>query len=171
MNDLLTQLFLLIFFSIVCVYLIISIFKKELPIPTRYRQYNYRGIRAIFLSIFFFVILSPRLIDAIKNSSLIIVLTSLIIGAYSAFVLHNIFSSRRETTIVSDKIKPRKIKASNLVLWGIVGIFVGFITSGLISSIVSIIFPHNIFITITSILIFLSTVIFIAWLGARTTWL
>lgn len=174
MNDLLSQLFLLVFFSAICVYLIISIFKKELPILTRfrqynYRQYNYKGKRAIILSIFFLIFTLPILFSAIKNSNLITILISSIIGIYLAFILHNILVMY-PGTVVPEKIKPRKIEISKLILWGVVGIFIGFITTGLTLSLALIIFPH-IFAIIIGILVFSITVAFVAWWGARTTWL
>ncbi len=166
MKEIISQIFLLVFFSMISAYLIISIFKKELPDG----QYNYKGARAVFLSIFFLVIFAvPLLWREIKKCDLVLIIPSLIIGVFSAFVLWGNYS-KNPGIIVPEKIKPRKIKISNLILWGIVGIFAGFIAGGFIFSLASIKLSQS-FASAIGIFIFSFTVVFIAWLGARTTWL
>ena len=171
MDELLSQIFLLVFFSMISAFLVISIFKKELPVLTRYSQYNYKGKRAIFLSTFFLIIFAfPLLWREINKSDLILVTPSLIIGVCIAFVLHGNYS-KNPGIIVPEKIKPRKIIASNFVLWGIVGIFAGFISAGLLSQLALIAFRSDSLAIAVGISVFSFTVVLIAWLGARTTWL
>lgn len=167
MNDLLSQLFLLVSLSAICFYLIISIFKKELPTEgiTLCDNHNYKGKRAIFLSIFFLVILTLPALISFSEKENIFVLLSLLIGLIIAIISHKYFVEH-PGTIVPDKIKPRKIETSNLILWGIVGIFAGFIIAMLTFSFVSFIFSYN-FAIIMSILLFLTTVVFIAKHGAK----
>lgn len=153
-------------------YLIISIYKKDLPLPTKGRQYNYKGKRAIFLSLFFLVIFGTFLYKEVLYSDLLMFFVSLVIGFPIAFVLHGTLSQNKLATVVSDRIEPRKIEKSSLILWGIVGVFAGFISGGLISSGLGALFSlsHN-FITVIFIFIFFITIFIVAWRGAKTTWM
>lgn len=97
---------------------------------------------------------------------------SIAIGFPVAFILHSILSKNNWATVVPDRIEPRKIELVSLILWGIVGVFVGFISGGLISSGLGILFSlsHN-FITAIFIFTFFTTVIIVAWRGAKTKWM
>lgn len=153
-------------------YLIISIYKKNLPLRTIGSQYNYKGKRAIFLSLFFLVIFGTFLYKEILHSDPIMFFVSLAIGFPIAFILHGNLSKNNWATVVLDRIEPRKIEKSSLILWGIVGVFAGFISGGLISSGLGALFSlsHN-FITVIFIFTFFITIFIVAWRGAKTTWM
>lgn len=163
-------LMLVLLYSIIP-YLIISIYKKDLPILTKYWQYNYKGQRAIYLSLFLLLIFGTFIYKEILHSNPIIFLASFVIGFPIAFIIHSNLSKNSQATVVPDKIKPKEIKASNLILWGIVGLFVGFISGGLISSGLGAIFslsPQAI--RVIFVFVFLFAVALTAWRGSRTTW-
>ncbi len=162
---------LYILLSIVTIYFIISILKKKLPLPTRYENYIYEGKRAIFLSLFFLFFCLSFIFFNIGKSDLNKFLISLLIGVPIAFILHlsllKVF--RCFGIIVPEKTKTRKITVSNLILYGILGIFIGFIfffpTNFVFNGIFNLSFNAVI---IIYFLIFIIIVVLTAWLGARS---
>lgn len=174
MGQILSQLFIYVFQSTIIAYLIISIFKRKLPLPKHLggHGYYYKGWKAIVMSFFFLFIILP-LFFRIENFDLIFFL-SLIIGISIAFVSHNLLCksfAENPSLVIPDKIPPRKLEASNLILWGIVGIFPGFFTFMFAAILFGMIgFSYNVSI-ILAIPIFIATIILIARWGARTTWM
>ncbi len=174
MDQSLLQLFSYIFIFSLTVYLMISIYRKELPIMIITRGmgkgFHLKGRRAIFLSVFLLFIFIPFLI---VNFNLIFFLLSFIIGIPSAFILYNSFQKffkRNPGFIISNKFPPRKIETSNLILYGIFGIFIGIFTFMFANIIFRTTgFSINVSIML-SVPVFLITVILTARWGARTNW-
>lgn len=174
MNQLFSQLFLSIFSSIIGIYLIISILKRKFPMPGPvggHDQY-FKGWKAVVYASFFLIMISPLFFRIEKVGYF---LFSLIIGIPVAFVLHNSMLrsfAKSPSSFIADNIPPRKIEISNLILWGVVGIFVGIIVGGLVSSALgaSLNLTPNL-ISVIFIFTFLIVVYLTAWWGARTTWL
>lgn len=176
MNQSLLQLFLYIFIFSLTVYLLVSIYRKELPIifPIRLSGvkvgFHLKGWRAIFLSVFLLFIFIPFLI---VKFNLIFFLLSFIVGIPSAFILHSSFHKffkRNPGFVISNKFPPRKIETSNLILYGILGIFIGIFTFMFANIIFRVVgFSVNVAI-IFSILVFLTTIILTARWGAKTNW-
>ncbi len=181
-SQLIDYLLLYGFVSFFPVYLITSIYKKELPIFVLYthgrgRNLDYKGRKAIFVSIvfiFLYLLFLPGLFG-MKTFNLLLFLLSFPIGISFAFILHNYlqkYFTNNPESVIPNKIPSRKLEISNLILWGIVGIFVGFIFGGLISLVLGVIFNFSSnFIDIIFICVFLITIILVALFGARTTWM
>lgn len=171
-----SQLFLYIILLSLAVYLLISIYKKELPIliitklPGMGKGFNLKGWKAIFISVILLIIFIPFLII---NFNLTFFLLALIIGIPIAYLLHNSvhkFFKKNPGFAILNKFPPRKIKTSNLILYGIVGIFIGifiFMFANIIFRAIG--FSINLSI-ILSIPVFLITIILTARWGARTNW-
>lgn len=171
-------------------FFLISILKKELPAGDRLLK----GKRAVFVSLFFLIILLPLAFNEIENFSWIQFLTSFVVVFPVMIFIHkfsahpglfweriaphkgtqqgiNPYAFIFGKIVVPENIPPRKVVASNLILWGFVGAFIGLFFSFFIYLLVASFGASNILAAVAGALVFIITVIFISYRGSRTRWM